>query len=490
LAKSQWSFGTAVELSAALAAKKVSAVELAQDAIGRIERHDKKINAICVRDFERGLAAARAAAAALARGEKKPLLGIPVTVKESYNIAGLPTTWGIPAQKDFTPAEDALSISRVKDAGGVILGKTNVPLGLGDWQSYNDIYGTTNNPFDLGRTPGGSSGGSSAALAAGYGPLSLGSDIGGSLRVPAFHCGVYAHKPTFALAPSRGHTPPPFPPLPFDRDLSVIGPMARSAADLSLLLDAIAGPDPLEAGKAYHLDLPAPRHSELKEFRVLVVDTDPVMPTDKVVRGTIDKLAANLDKAGVKVARNSPLLPDFAASSRLYMRMLMSFLGATFPPEIYAGAAAAAAALPPSETSLGAERLRGMALSHRNWVMDDGARARLRAQWRELFKTYDAVICPIMPTPAYPHDHSPEQESRRIIIDGKAHVYPDQLSWPGIATLPGLPATAIPTGFSPDGLPVGVQIVGPWLEDRTPLKLAELIEREFGGFVPPPMFDD
>jgi amidase len=490
LAKSQWSFGTAVELSAALAAKKVSAVELAQDAIGRIERHDKKINAICVRDFERGLAAARAADVALARGEKKPLLGIPMTVKESYNIAGLPTTWGIPAQKDFTPAEDALSISRVKDAGGVILGKTNVPLGLGDWQSYNDIYGTTNNPFDLGRTPGGSSGGSSAALAAGYGPLSLGSDIGGSLRVPAFHCGVYAHKPTFALAPSRGHTPPPLPPLPFDRDLSVIGPMARSAADLSLLLDAIAGPDPLEAGKAYHLDLPAPRHSELKEFRVLVVDTDPVMPTDKVVRGTIDKLAANLDKAGVKVARNSPLLPDFAASSRLYMRMLMSFLGATFPPEIYAGAAAAAAALPPSETSLGAERLRGMALSHRNWVMDDGARARLRAQWRELFKTYDAVICPIMPTPAYPHDHSPEQESRRIIIDGKAHVYPDQLSWPGIATLPGLPATAIPTGFSPDGLPVGVQIVGPWLEDRTPLKLAELIEREFGGFVPPPMFDD
>jgi amidase len=245
LAKSQWSFKSATESSAALAARKVSAVELAQDAIGRIERHDGKINAICVRDFDRGLEAARAADAARARGETRPLLGIPLTIKESYNIAGLPTTWGNPAQKDFVPTEDALSISRVKAAGGVILGKTNVPLGLGDWQSYNDIYGTTNNPFDLGRTPGGSSGGSSAALAAGYGPLSLGSDIGGSLRVPAFHCGVYAHKPTFALVPSRGHTPPPFPPLPFDRDLSVIGPMARSAADLALLLDAIAGPDPL-----------------------------------------------------------------------------------------------------------------------------------------------------------------------------------------------------------------------------------------------------
>jgi amidase len=490
LAKSQWSFKTAVELTAALTAKKVSAVELARDAINRIERHDAKINAICVRDFERGLAAARAADAELARGVRKPLLGLPVTVKESFNIAGLPTTWGIPAQKDFTPTEDALPITRVKDAGGVILGKNNVPLGLGDWQSYNEIYGITNNPFGLDRTPGGSSGGASAALAAGYGALSLGSDIGGSLRVPAFHCGVYAHKPTFDLVAMRGHTPPPLPPLPSTRDLSVIGPMARCAADLSLLLDVIAGPDPLEAGKAYSLALPPPRHAELKNFRVLLIDTDPVMPTDKVVRSTLERLAVSLAKAGVKVDRSSPLLPDFAASSRLYMRMLMSFLAASFAPEAYAGAKAAVAALPSEDNSLAAERLRGIALSHRDWLMADGGRSRLRAQWHELFRTYDAVICPIMPTPAYPHDHSPDQETRRIKIDGKDYVYPDQLAWPGIATLPGLPSTAIPTGFAPDGLPVGVQIVGPWLEDRTPLRLAELIEQEFGGFKPPPMFDD
>ncbi len=490
MAKSQWSFKTAVELSAALAAKKVSAVELAQDAIGRIERHDAKINAVCVRDFDRALSAARTADAALARGEQKPLLGIPMTVKESFNVAGLPTTWGIPEQKDFTPTEDALSVARVKDAGAVILGKTNVPLALGDWQSYNDIYGTTNNPHDLGRTPGGSSGGSSAALAAGYGALSLGSDIGGSLRVPAFHCGIYAHKPTYALVPPRGHTPPPLPPLPFNRDLSVIGPMARSAADLTLLLDTIADPDPLEAGKAYRLDLPAPRHARLQDFRVLVIDTDPAMPTDSIVRGSIEKLAANLAKAGVKVERQSKLLPDFAASSGLYMRILMSFLAASFAPDFYEGAKQAAAALPESDTSLAAERLRGIALGHRDWLIADGGRTRLRAQWRELFKTFDAVICPVMPTPAYPHDHAPEQEKRRITIDGKEYVYPDQLAWPGIATLPGLPSTAIPTGFAPDGLPVGVQIVGPSLEDRTPLKLAELIEREFGGFVPPKMFDD
>jgi amidase len=490
LAKSEWSFTTAVECSAALAAKKISAVELAQDAIARIERHDAKINAVCVRDFARGLDAARAADAALARGETKPLLGLPMTVKESYNVAGLPTTWGFPPQKDFRPPQDALSISRVKDAGGVILGKTNVPVGLADWQSYNDIYGTTNNPYDLGRTPGGSSGGSAAALATGYGPLSMGSDIGGSLRVPAFHCGVYAHKPTFALVPSRGHTPPPFPPLPLDRDLAVIGPMARSAADLSLLLDVIAGPDPLDAGVGYKLALPPPRHSELKSFRVLLIDTDRVLPTSVSVHTAIEKLAGSLGKAGLNVARESPLLPDFAASSRLYMRLLMSFLGAFFLPETIAGAKAGAAQLAPDNNSLAAERLRGIVLSHREWVLDDGARARLRAQWRELFRSFDAVICPIMPTPAYPHDHSPDQEMRRINIDGKDYVYPDQLAWPGIATLPGLPATAIPIGLSPDGLPIGVQIVGPWLEDRTPLRLAELIEREFGGFVPPPMFDD
>ena len=379
----------------------------------------------------------------------------------------------------------------MKEAGGVILGKTNVPLALGDWQSYNDIYGTTNNPFDLGRTPGGSSGGSSAALAAGYGPLSLGSDIGGSLRVPAFHCGVYAHKPTFALVPSRGHTPPPLPPLPFDRDLAVIGPMARSAADLSLLLDVIAGPDPLEAGKGYQLALPPPRHGELKEFRVLLIDTDPVLPTDAAVRAAIEKLAANLGKAGVDGrrgrARYCPISPPRRGS---ICGCCCRSSRRSFQPEIYAGAQAAAAKLAADDSSLAAERLRGIALSHRDWVMADGGRARLRAQWRELFKSFDAVICPIMPTPAYPHDHSPDQEQRHIRIDGKNYPYPDQLAWPGIATLPGLPATAIPIGLSPEGLPVGVQIVGPWLEDRTPLKLAELIEREFGGFVPPPMFDD
>ncbi|MDD1530989.1 amidase [Bradyrhizobium sp. WBOS7] len=490
MAKSEWSFKSAVELAAALSAKKVSAVELTRDAIARIERHDGRINAICVRDFDRALGAAREADAALARGERKPLLGLPVTVKESFNIAGLPTTWGFPPQRNFKPAEDALPVARIKQAGGVILGKTNVPVGLGDWQSYNDIYGTTNNPYDLGRTPGGSSGGSSAALAAGYCALATGSDIGGSLRVPAFHCGIFAHKPTLNLCPARGETPPPFPAIPREDDLAVIGPMARTATDLTLLLDVLAGPEPLDAGVAYELELPAARHHSLRDFRVLVIDSHPLLPTDGDVRGAIDRLATDLSKAGTRIARESGQLPDFAETSRLYMRMLLSFLGAFFLPDELVDAQTRASQLSPEDRSLGAERLRGITASHRAWVLDAGARAGLRAQWRALFKSFDAVICPIMPTPAFPHDHSPDQNLRRISIDGKDYPYSDQLAWPGIATLPGLPSTAVPLGLSKGGLPVGVQIVGPWLEDRTPLKLAELIEREFGGFVPPKMFDD
>lgn len=489
MAASQWAFKTASETAAALAAKTVSAVELTQATIDRIERYDSSINAICVRDFSRAMDAARAADAAIARGERGPLLGIPMTIKESYNLAGTPTTWGFVPQKDFVPKEDALAVQRVKSRGAVIVGKTNVPIGLGDWQSYNDIYGVTNNPYDTARTPGGSSGGSAAALAAGYGPLSLGSDIGGSLRVPAHYCGVYAHKPTLQLVPSRGHTPPPLPPLPAEHDLAVIGPMARSAADLAMLLDVIAGPDELDSGIGHKLALPPARHTDLKNHRILVLDSHPLLPTDASVRGAIAMLADNLSKSGAAIERQSELLPDLAGSTRLYMRMLLSFLAATFPPESLARAQENAGKLDPKDNSLAAERLRGMVLSHRDWVLANGARTALRAQWRALFGKFDAVICPIMPTPAYPHDHSPDQGTRVIMIDNAPHPYSDQLTWPGVATLPGLPATSIPVAISSNGLPIGVQIIGPWLEDRTPLKLAELIEREFGGFVPPKGFD-
>jgi amidase len=484
MTKSEWTYKSVRELTAALGRREISAGELADAAIARIESLDPRLNAVCVRDFERARDAARAADDALERGERRPLLGIPLLVKESFNVAGLPTTWGFPQHKDFVPAEDALPVARVKAAGGVVLGKTNVPFGLGDWQSYNDIYGTTNNPFDAGRSPGGSSGGSAAALAACYVPLALGSDLGGSLRMPAHFCGVYAHKPTLGIVPARGHIPPRLTPLPDPVDLAVVGPMARCAADLELLFDVMAGPDEIDAGIAYRLDLPAPRHQRLSEYRVLVLDTHPLLPTDSAVRLAIESLAQRLGQAGVRVAQESELLPDLGDSARLYMRMLMSLLAVNWPTEVYANLQKQAAALPAEASGLDAERVRGAVLSHRDWILASNARSRLRAQWREFFKGFDALICPVSPVTAFPHDHS-DREARRIWIDGEPHPYGSQLIWPGVATLAGLPATSVPIGMSPEGLPIGVQIVGPSFEDRTPLKLAQLIEAEFGGFVPP-----
>src|SRR2546430_7047588 len=287
----EWSFRSAEELAAALRAGEVTSVELTDEAIARIERHDTVINAICVRDFDRARVAAQTADRARARGEDRPLLGIPVTVKESYNVAGLPTTWGMPAYANYVPAEDAVAVSRLRAAGAVVLGKTNVPLMLKDWQSFNEVYGTTNNPWDHSRTSGGSSGGSAAALASGFGALSIGSDLAGSLRNPAHFCGIYAHKPTLGLVAARGMVPPPTPALPVEGDLAVCGPMARTARDLTLLLDVMAGPDPLTLGVAYDLTLPPARHERLCDFRLLVLDEHPLIATGSAVRAGVNRMA-------------------------------------------------------------------------------------------------------------------------------------------------------------------------------------------------------
>ena len=486
--QSGWSFRSTKDLAAALKKRDISAVELLEQVIARVEALDGRLNAVVVRDFERARAAAKAADLALGRGESRPLMGIPMTIKESFNIAGLPTTWGIPRFKDFVAKEDALIVSRVKQAGAVIVGKTNVPIVLGDWQSYNEIYGTTNNPWDLGRTPGGSSGGSAAALAAGFGSLSLGSDIGGSLRAPAHYCGIYAHKPTWALVPARGHTPPGATPLSRDVDLAVVGPMARSAADLVLAMEVIAGPDEQRAGIGYRLALPAARHDVLKDFRVLVIDEHPLLPTASVIRSALGRLSERLGKAGVRVGHSEPLLPDLADSARLYMRLLLAVLAANWPLEVYRRTQTTAEGFAADDKSLTAERSRGAVLSHREWLAADGARSRLQAQWREVFRQWDVVLCPVMPTLAYPHDHSSPDYARRIDIDGKDYPYFDQLVWPELATTSGLPATVAPIDRSEMGLPIGVQIIGPYLEDRTTLAFADLIEREFGGFTPPPAF--
>ncbi len=481
-------YHTASDLLQMLRARQVSARELLDAAIARIEALDGKINAVVVRDFDRARAAAKAADDALAKGERRPLLGLPMTVKEQYNVAGLPTSWGYPKFKDWKPNSDALVVQRLKAAGAIILGKTNVPEGLNDWQSYNEVYGTTNNPWDLTRTPGGSSGGAAAALAVGYVPLELGSDIGGSLRAPAHFCGVCAHKPSLALVPLRGAGYPETPPIPVVGDMEVAGPMARSAADLALELDVIAGPDPMWDGIGFKLALPPPRHEKLADFRVLVLDEHPLCPTANSVLGALDALAGRLAKAGCQVSRNNPHQPNLARTTRNYSELLAAVFSFDLSPDERVRYSAEAQVLSPENQSIGAYDLRGVTISHPEWIRATSERFGLRARWQALFQGIDVLLCPPMPTVAFPQDQSEPQVRRVLHIDGRKVPYDDQIAWCAIATPTGLPATVTPIGHDEHGLPIGVQIVGGFLEDKTTLKFAELIEREFGGFTPPPNY--
>ena len=347
-----------------------------------------------------------------------------MTVKEALNVAGLPTSWGLPIGRDFRPDEDAVAVARLKAAGAVILGKTNVAPALADWQSDNPVYGRTNNPFDPARTPGGSSGGSAAALAAGFTPLELGTDIGGSIRVPAHFCGVYGHKPSAGIVPHRGLAPPHAMPSRFDltSGLAVIGPMARTAADLALALDLLAGPDDVEA-TAYRFALPPARHEALGAYRILILDTHPLLLTAGEVRGSLDVLERRLSAAGARVARGSPLVPDLAASALIHARMMLNVTAYGQPPEFFAELRQRAERVGPNDQSLDAQRVRGPLLTHHAWIADELRRVSLRDQWRALFHEFDVVLCPPFSVVAFPHDPSPDVFERRIDIDGTGHAY-------------------------------------------------------------------
>jgi amidase len=451
---------SATDLVAALAARRVSALELADEAIARIEARDNAINAVVVRDFARARDAARDADTALARGERGPLLGLPMTVKESHNVVGLPTTWGFEPFKDFVAPADSVGVSRLKAAGAVILGKTNVPPWLADYQSSNPVYGRTGNPYDLTRTPGGSSGGSAAALAAGMIPLEFGSDIGGSIRMPAHFCGVYGHKPSYNLVPLRGHSPP-YVPEGAGLVLAVVGPLARTAADLGLALDVLAGPDEGEA-TGYRLALPPPRHARLADYRVLLVDDHPLTPLDDEIRAGLNGLADGLEKLGAKVARASDRLPDLAQIQATFMGLLMPAMSRGQP---------------------GAQTI-----SAHEWMALLDTQAQNRRQWAELFEAFDVVLTPVHGAPAFPHDDEPDLGKRTLVINGQEISYFAPAAWAGLATLGNLPSTVIPVGQTRTGLPFGAQVIGPYLEDRTTIGFAGLVEREFGGFRTPPGF--
>jgi amidase len=480
------SFPSTTALVEALRSRRISAVEALEQAIGRIEARDGELNAVVVRDLERARTAAAAADAALAAGDRRPLLGVPMTVKESFNVAGLPTTWGVAGADRTRPQHDAVAVARLKSSGAVILGKTNVSTHLGDWQSVNAVYGRTRNPWDPARTPGGSSGGAAAALAAGFVSLELGSDLAGSLRVPAHCCGVFAHKPTLGLIPPRGHAPSGTPELSVgaDNDLAVVGPLARCADDLMLALDVLAGPDDAQA-TGYRLALPAARHARLRDFRVLVLDEHPLLPTSSEIGAAIQQFAGNLRSVAGALGDSSPLLPDLTRIAETFQWLLMAFLGANFPDPAYAGLRDGAARLPAEAKDPDVTRRRALVSSHRDWLRAHRARTAISHQWRQFFREWDVVVCPVLPTVAFPHDDA-EMDQRTIDVDGRRIPYGLQGLWAGPATLSGLPATAMPIGLGRSGLPIGVQIIGPYLEDRTPLAFAQLAEREFGGYRTPP----
>jgi amidase len=477
-------YRTAKDLLAALGAREIGSRELLEAQVERVARLNPPLNAIVATNLEAARERADAADEALARGERwGPLHGLPMTIKDAFEVVGMPTTSGAPELAKHVPERNADSVQRLIDAGAIVFGKTNLPLYAGDLQTYNKVYGTTNNPWDVSRAPGGSSGGSAAALAAGLTPIELGSDIGGSIRNPAHYCGVYGHKSSWGIVPGRGHIPGP-PGALSDADLGVFGPMARSADDLALGLEVLAAPRPEEA-TGWRLELPAPRHERLGDFSVALWLDEETVPLDGELSALIQSAADAIAKAGASLRDDARPAIDPADSWHVYRRLLYGVMGAGLPESIRTGFDTVLPNLSSDDQSPLAQMVRGTSGRHRDWLSDNERRMHLRARWAEFFRDVDVLLCPISPTPAFPHDHS-DIMTRTFEVNGERIGYFDQVFWAGLVTVAYLPSTVVPVGRTRAGLPVGMQVVAPYLEDRTSIRFARLIEEVVGGVAPPP----
>ncbi|MCP5084558.1 MAG: amidase [Alphaproteobacteria bacterium] len=489
-------FKPATELARMISSKKLSARELLDHYAKRIEQHNQTLNAIVVKDLASAEARADEADAATARGESwGPLHGVPMTIKDAFEVKGLASSGGAEELKDHMPQNDADPVARLRAAGAIILGKTNVPLYSGDWQTYNELYGRTNNPWDLGRTPGGSSGGAAAALSAGLVAAEIGSDIGGSIRVPANFCGLYGHKPSFGTVSPRGHIPPA-PHGTGVADLGVTGPLGRSVDDLQMLLGVMAGAAP--ADKALSVDFPPVRPVK----RIAVWSDDPFAPVDSEVKGAVETAARALADAGCELdfearpevgfeqshANYSTILLSIESSHATYLTLLSSIISSDWTPTTLEFMREHARTAPADATDDLTLQARGTVLTYGDYLSLNSKREAFKAQWAKFFETYDALLCPVTAVPAFAHDTERRVPDRRIIVNGQERPYMELLRWAGLATVCHLPASAAPVGLSKDGLPLGVQIIGPQQEDLTPLAVAAMLEAELGGFVPPPEF--
>ena len=479
-------FRSAGQLAAEIQRKTISATELLDLFLTRVERYNPRLNAIIATAIPEARVRARRADEALAKGEAwGPLHGVPMTIKESFDVIGMPTTWGVPALKDNLPPRNAIAVDRFLDAGAILFGKTNVPLYLADWQSFNAIYGTSNNPWDVALSPGGSSGGSAAALAAGLTGLEAGSDIGASIRNPAHYCGVFGHKPTWGICPPRGQA---MPGTVAQTDISVVGPMARSAEDLDLGLSIMAGPDDID-GAGWRLELPPPRHSTAAGFKVAVMLDDACAEVDSAVQERITAVAEYLAKAGAKVSFTARPAIDTAEANRVYIALLRGATSGRQTDEMLEANQKLARELALDDDNYLARMTRANVMPHRDWLRYNNTRHHMRLAWAEFFRDWDVLICPAAASAAFPHDHAGERHERMITVNGKRVPTTDQLFWAGYSGLAYLPSTVAPAGFTREGLPVGVQIIGPQYGDRTTIGLARLLERDFQAFTPPPGFE-
>ncbi|MGI9596023.1 MAG: amidase [Acidimicrobiales bacterium] len=470
---------SAIELSRTLASGQVSSVEAVDHFAARIEALNGPTNAVVLTDFERARGEAKVIDDSRAKGEPLgPLAGVPMTVKDSFSTEGMVTTSGSPTLADHVPSEDAWPVAAVRAAGAVVMGKTNLPIWAGDLQSYNEVYGTTNNPYDLGRTPGGSSGGSAAALACGFTPLEIGSDIGGSIRIPSHMSGVVGHKPSYGIVPAHGQIPGPPGTLTL-ADLAVAGPMARTVEDLELGLELMAGPNRWD-GPAWRLELPPARGGDsIAGFRIAAWLDDPHCPIDGESKSILEGAVAKIEAAGATVADDTR--PDFTlekVATTFHALLQAALAGGETRDRIEEFAL---------ETGTGftADARRSLAMRHREWLSNNERRLQMRKQWEDFFQSYDVALLPVCMLPALEHDHGPAGD-RTVQVNGETRDYFEMITWMAPAGACYLPATVIPVGLTEAGLPVGIQIVGPYLNDNTTLAFARLLTEIVGPIPRPP----
>ncbi|MFC0283799.1 amidase [Camelimonas abortus] len=476
---------SATEQLAALERGDVTAEKLLDMALERVAALNPQLNAVVAMDVEAARAAARDSDARRAAGRALPLDGLPVTIKDSYAVRGMATTAGAPALKDHVPEEDATAVARLRAAGAVIYGKTNVPAFTSDWQSFNAIYGSTSNPWDLARSPGGSSGGAAAAVATGMSSLEWGSDIGGSIRWPAHCCGLFGHKSTWDLTPMRGHIPPAPGVTSHNPDLGVGGPIARSAADLALALSLVAGADSPQGALAR---LEPPRRESPEGLRVAVWLDEPAAPVSAPVAAAVRAAARALEKAGAVVSETARPAFSFFEAFEVYALMNHAIALSAVPEKVRQRLAANAANFAPDDHSHQAQQCRAAGLGAAEWRALVARREKIKQAWAEFFAGHDVVLAPPATVTAILHDHNRDIHARRLDLgDGASAPYFDLLHWASLATVAHLPATVAPVPQAEGALPAGVQVIGPEGADLTTIAVAGMLERLLGGYTPPPL---